>query len=109
MSSALNNYLTKNSLLRGVGLAYNGAFATKLNLTFGYKDVVLNADAATNATGSLSSSDFSVEIPFSTFLSFPDAHKFLFMGESHLGTDPFSQTLVQQPLFLGRFLFRISQ
>ncbi len=110
VSSALSN-LTKSDYIRGIGVVYGGAAGSKLNFTFGFKDVVLNIGGGFNTTTSpgLTSSDFAVEVPFSTFFSFPNAHKFLFRGESHLGTDPFAQTLVQQPLFLGRFLFRFSQ
>ena len=109
LSSALTN-LAKSDYIRGIGVVYGGALGSKLNLTLGYKDVVFSLGGAINTTtGNFTSSDFTVELPFSMFFSFRNANKFLFRGESHLGTDPFAQTLVQQPLFLGRFLFRISQ
>lgn len=107
LSTALSNYLSKTGFIRSVGLEYGGALASKVKLTAGYKDVIFNVGTQiSSTTGSFTSGDFSVEIPFSAFATFSGANKFLFTGESHLGTDPLSQGLTQQPLFLGKILFR---
>jgi len=105
VSSAFTN-LVKSKYIRGIGFVYGGNLASKLNLSLGYKDVTFNVGGAINSGST--SSDFSIDVPFSTVFTFQDANKFLLRGESHLGTDPFAQTLAQQPLFLGRLLYRYS-
>jgi hypothetical protein len=110
LSSAIANYLNSKSgdlRIRGLGYEYGGSLESKLKLSAGYKDVVLNiGGTVNNATRSFTSADFSAEIPFSTFMHFPLAKKILFMPESHLGTDPLSG-FTQQPIFLLKIVLRL--
>ena len=114
LNAALNNYLGSISFLkdyvRSVGFEYNGAQSgAKLKLSGQIKDIVLNLGGTVN-NSTLLSSDVSVEIPLSQFFNFPAAHNILIQGESHIAnsSDPNSQGLTQQPIFLGRFLYRFS-
>jgi hypothetical protein len=108
-STILSNYLNKTGVIRSVGLEYGGVLASKVKLSSGYKEIVLNYGGTFN-NSTLTSSDLSLEIPFSQFFNFPFAHNILFQGEYHIAnsSDVNSQGLTQPPIFLGRFLVRLT-
>jgi hypothetical protein len=108
-SRILNNVLASTSLknnIRSIGVEYGGAnVGVKGSVTASlYKDLIIRGGGGTNSLGSYSG-DFSLEFPLSTFWSFVGSENFLTRVEGRY--NDINQTLVQQPTYLGRFMYRI--
>jgi hypothetical protein len=103
-SAALNNAI--NSRLLKTGLEYASLQSYKIKLSGDIGGVTYSV-GRTVSTTSLSN-DFSFEVPLSEFASWGIANSILFQVEGHIaGSNANSLELAQQPLLLGRLLFRI--
>ncbi|MBS1902853.1 MAG: translocation/assembly module TamB domain-containing protein [Bacteroidetes bacterium] len=107
VSSALNNAIASTSLkdyIRSARIEFGANNAVKVNATLNvYRDIVLRGGVSNAGFGN--ASDFSLEIPFSTFLTFQEAQNIVFQAEGHINSS--IQSLVAPPAYVGRFGWRI--